>query len=99
RRLTTPVGSYPRGTSPCGAQDLAGNVWEWLNSRHQPYPYHASDGREAVATEAQDQTSRAIRGGSWRYTAMGARAAYRGRAPPDSIYAARGFRVVRALSS
>lgn len=25
---TTPVGSYPAGASPCGAQDMAGNVWE-----------------------------------------------------------------------
>ena len=97
RRLTTPVGSYPNGASPCEAQDLAGNVWEWLSSLHQPYPYCASDGREAVATDACDQTSRAIRGGSWRYTVIGARAAYRGGAPPADIYAARGFRLVRAL--
>lgn len=102
RRLTTPVDAYPSGASPCGAQDLAGNVWEWVNSGHQPYPYHAHDGREAETSaaetrEASDRTSRVIRGGSWRYTAMGARAAYRGGAPPDDIYAARGFRLVRAL--
>jgi len=26
---TTKVGIYPNGASPCGALDMAGNVWEW----------------------------------------------------------------------
>ena len=41
-----PVGSFPKGASPYGVLDLAGNGWEWVSSAYLPYPYNASDGRE-----------------------------------------------------
>ena len=43
---TTPVGAYPKGASPFGVLDMAGNVWEWTSSKIADYPYKADDGRQ-----------------------------------------------------
>jgi len=95
---TTPVGSYPIGASPYGAQDMAGNVWEWTSSLYGPYPYSIGD-----ALENSNGTGiRVLRGGSWFRDAKDARAAYRlsGLAPSADSAFDIGFRLVReALSS
>jgi formylglycine-generating enzyme required for sulfatase activity len=43
---TRAVGSFPKGGSPYGALDMAGNGWEWVSSIYLPYPYDPRDGRE-----------------------------------------------------
>ena len=90
---TTPVGSYPSGASPCGAHDLAGNVWEWTSSLYKLYPYDAAGRERADSTE-----NRVLRGGSWSHDAGGARAAYRDRSGPDNHDDFIGFRVARSLA-
>jgi iron(II)-dependent oxidoreductase len=57
---TVPVGSYPKGATPEGVLDLAGNVHEWTASIMQPYPYRADDGRELPDVLAD----RVVRGGA-----------------------------------
>ncbi len=70
---TTPVGTYASGASPYGAQDMAGNVWEWTSSLYLPYPYSATDGRE----QKNSTDMRVMRGGSWAGVSGLARAAFR----------------------
>ena len=59
RGETVPVGQYPKGASPYGALDMAGQVWEWTRSLAMPYPYNPKDGREDLGADAP----RAARGG------------------------------------
>ena len=54
-----PVGTFPKGASPFGLLDAAGNGWEWVSSAYKPYPYDPSDGREDLS---RDQI-RVTRGG------------------------------------
>lgn len=98
-----PVGSHPRSASPYGAEDMAGNVWEWTTSLHYPYPYTSSDGREDMKVAADipdnltdERHARVMRGGSWDEGESFARAAMRGiHVPPWNSDGYIGFRLVR----
>ena len=82
-RGTSPVGWYgpdnpdPRagrqsGASPCGVEEMAGNVWEWTAT------LYAADYTQATQQAARDSTSsRSLRGGSWIDDPISARAAFR----------------------
>ncbi len=101
---TAAVGERPRSASPYGAEDMAGNVWEWTNSLHYPYPYNPADGREDLGVAADipdyrvdERHARVMRGGSWDEDASFARAAMRGiHVPPWNIDSYIGFRLVRS---
>ena len=70
----TPVGRYsPRGDSPYGCLDMAGNVLEWTSSLEKGYPYAASDGREDLEAEGR----RVLRGGTFFSAVSGTRCAFR----------------------
>jgi formylglycine-generating enzyme required for sulfatase activity len=61
------VGTHPAGRGPYGQDDLAGNVWEWMQDEYDPYAYRrpgAQDGGAgtpgtcAEITAAQDELRR-----------------------------------------
>lgn len=89
---TTEVGSYESGKSPYGLYDMAGNVWEWVNSLLSPYPYSADDGREAPEGDGP----RVARGGSWGFDGDNSVSTfYRMDYDPASTSIDRGFRCAR----
>ncbi len=86
---TTPVGRYsPRGDSPYGCADMAGNVWEWTSSLYKPYPYKADDEHENMSS----RDNRVVRGGSFPDGEGFVRAASRVRRVPDRGWYSIGFR-------
>jgi iron(II)-dependent oxidoreductase len=91
---TVPAGSLPRGATPEGVLDLAGNVHEWTSSIAQPYPYRADDGRE----DADRLADRVTRGGAADTGAETLRTTWRGASVSRGARAGHhniGFRCVR----
>jgi len=92
---TSPVGIYPHGESPCGAQDMVGNVWEWCADWFADGTYTKYAG-SSVADPTGPETGqrRVLRGGSWDLNRFSARCASRYRFIPDDCNYDVGFRLV-----
>ncbi len=87
---TAPVGSFPRGASPFGVEDMSGNVFEWCLDFFDMY-------RGSTRTNPRGPTSgqkRICRGGSWKSRFSSLRTSFRAFNLPDYSSNDVGFRII-----
>lgn len=88
---TSPVGSYPKGASPFGVLDMAGNVKEWMMDWYSENYYTQSPNRNPQGSPAGSE--RSLRGGSWNNESLACRTYARESKSPKSKSKEIGFRV------
>ncbi len=88
---TSAVGCFPNGASPCGVEEMSGNVWEWCRTKWEG-SYRDYRGDDDLEGEAR----RVLRGGSFNYDQRGVRCAYRHWDLPNYRCNFYGFRLVVA---
>jgi formylglycine-generating enzyme required for sulfatase activity len=91
---TAPVGLFPKGATPEGIQDLAGNVWEWVVDWFAEYP----KGKQNPAGPTNGGT-KVIRGGSSGSYAGILPATYRSRNVLGGRSVDIGFRCARQVEA
>jgi formylglycine-generating enzyme required for sulfatase activity len=86
-----PVG----GKVPTGAGlfDIFGNVWEWCSTQWRPYPYSATDGREAGSNAGL----RVLRGGGFAENAEDFDVSFRHAERPSRRQRWNGVRLARSV--
>jgi serine/threonine-protein kinase len=91
---TAPVGSFPKGASRYGVQDVVGNVWEWVSDYYATYD--KEDQVDPKGPENGDE--HVIRGGAWNgaYPSW-VRPTFRYKDAADKRSYGIGFRCAKAL--
>ena len=87
----TPVGRF--GANAFGLFDMSGNVWEWTQDEHCPYPSGAVT--DPVGECGSDR--RVIRGGSWAFDGGSARCGVRFTHRPQDKGYSLGLRLAHDL--
>lgn len=94
---TSVVGIFPHGQAVCGAQDMAGNVWEWCCTQYKNYPLPNELAPETI-DKSEGQRTFVLRGGSWNNGHSFARCACRLNYDPYNTYDTYGLRLARLFS-
>jgi formylglycine-generating enzyme required for sulfatase activity/energy-coupling factor transporter ATP-binding protein EcfA2 len=84
----SPIGCFPAGAAPCGALDIAGNVWEWTSDQWRSYP--------GATKPFIEEDYKTLRGGSYYDDGISSRCGARVRLDLNYGYIF-GFRIVIPL--
>ena len=90
-----PAGAYPKGASPCGAEQLLGDVWEWTASNFLPYPEFVSFPYREYSEVFFGPDYKVLRGGSWATHPSAVRTTFRNWDFPIRRQIFAGFRCAR----
>ena len=91
---TAPVGTYPKGASRYGVQDVVGNVWEWVSDFYAEY----SKDDQVDPQGPEKGTEHVIRGGAWNGAyASWVRPTFRYKDESDKRSYGIGFRCAKSL--
>ncbi|MFO0587932.1 MAG: SUMF1/EgtB/PvdO family nonheme iron enzyme [Polyangiaceae bacterium] len=92
---TAPVGSFPKGASPYGVHDLAGNVLEWCDDADDPEFYAKGPDHNPRNVGDREGATRVMRGGSFMHGPRALRASARTSFEPSYRFASGGFRCAK----
>ncbi len=88
-----PVGSYPRGASALGVEQMVGDVHEWTGSDFHGYPGYVSFPYKEYSEVFFGGDYKVLRGSSWATDALVARATFRNWDHPQRRQIFSGVRV------
>jgi formylglycine-generating enzyme required for sulfatase activity/serine/threonine protein kinase len=95
---TAPVGSFPKGKSRYGLQDVVGNVWEWVADYYADYDPAAASSTVTEPKGPDKGTDRVIRGGAWNGAQPSwVRPSFRFHVAPTARSYGFGFRCAKSL--
>ncbi len=94
---TCSVRACPEGASPCGAMDMAGNVWEWCADWFSERYFRDCTAGITDPEGPSRGRERVLRGGAWCSAQRFLRVTFRDGDQPGKSSNAVGFRVARAF--
>ncbi len=92
-RMPSPVGSFPKGSSPYGCLDMAGNIWEWCLDWYDENYYKTSPASNPRGPKTGK--GRVLRGGCWNSEVDKITTTFRCWMEPDLWWNIVGFRTVK----
>ncbi|MGA4989536.1 ergothioneine biosynthesis protein EgtB [Nonomuraea bangladeshensis] len=93
-----PLGAYPGGASPYGAEQMVGDVWEWTATWFDGYPGFRAFPYREYSEVFFGREYRVLRGGSWAADPAAVRTTFRNWDYPIRRQIFTGFRCARTAA-